>query len=158
MRRFKQRLSEAEAIDILKNNSSGVLSVVDTNGKPYGVPLNYAFVNGRILFHCAKAGRKLEAIDNCSFASFCVVHQDSVCLERFANDYVSVIVEGDIHRLENSKEAIECFMDAYVPRDYPGLTEEIEAFLPQLVMLELIPESITGKESKYMMEQRSKKK
>ncbi|MBN1814646.1 MAG: pyridoxamine 5'-phosphate oxidase family protein [Anaerolineae bacterium] len=30
------------------------------DGMPYVVPLNYAYVEGKILFHCALAGKKLD--------------------------------------------------------------------------------------------------
>jgi nitroimidazol reductase NimA-like FMN-containing flavoprotein (pyridoxamine 5'-phosphate oxidase superfamily) len=32
------------------------------NGRPYVVPLNYAYAAGRIVFHCALTGWKLDAI------------------------------------------------------------------------------------------------
>jgi nitroimidazol reductase NimA-like FMN-containing flavoprotein (pyridoxamine 5'-phosphate oxidase superfamily) len=32
------------------------------DGKPYVVPLNYAYVDGKILFHCALTGKKLDHI------------------------------------------------------------------------------------------------
>lgn len=155
MRRFKQQLPEQEAIDILKQHTSGVLSLVDDQGRPYGVPLNYAYVDGRLLFHCAKAGRKLEAARHCGYGSFCVIHQDEIVMEKFANAYVSVIAEGPLREVEDKKAAIEAFMDVYVPRDYPGLKQEIEDFLPQLVMLEMELETISGKEAKLLMEARN---
>lgn len=43
MRRFKQQLSNDEALEILKNCKSGVLAVSGDDGYPYTVPLNFVY-------------------------------------------------------------------------------------------------------------------
>ena len=53
MRRKKQQLSPEECNDILDRNTAGVLSLLDPNGYPYGVPLSYCRVEDRLLFHSA---------------------------------------------------------------------------------------------------------
>ena len=40
MRRFKQQLSDSEALEVLKQAKRGVLSVTGDDGWPYGVWLN----------------------------------------------------------------------------------------------------------------------
>ncbi len=62
MRRFKQELSLNECIDILKNEPRGVLSVLGDDGYPYGMPMNHWYneVDGRLYFHGAKSGHKIE--------------------------------------------------------------------------------------------------
>jgi len=157
MRRFKQQLSREEAVAIVKANRTGVLSLVDAEGMPYGVPLNYAYHDNRLLFHCARSGRKLEAILQHGCASFCIIHQDKVVLERFANDFVSVIISGPIRRVaaEKQRTAIEDFMAFYADRDYPGLQREIDTYMSGLVMLEMELQEISGKEGRYLMEKRS---
>lgn len=78
MRRKRQQLTEAECIEILKRNTSGVLAVSGDNGYPYAVPLNYVYDGGSVYFHCAKSGHKLDAIRTCDKVSLCVVEQDLV--------------------------------------------------------------------------------
>ena len=58
MRRFKQQVSEAECIEILKSTKRGVLSVIGDDGYPYGMPLNHYYCeeDGKLYFHGAKAG------------------------------------------------------------------------------------------------------
>lgn len=65
MRRKRQQLTEAECIDILMENTSGVLAVCGDNGYPYAVPLSYVYDNGSLYFHCARSGHKLDAIKTC---------------------------------------------------------------------------------------------
>ena len=35
---------------------------LSVDGQPYVVPLNYAYVDGKILFHCGLKGRKIDAM------------------------------------------------------------------------------------------------
>lgn len=43
MRRFRQLLSEDAAKEILLTATNGVLSLVDADGSPYGVPVSFAY-------------------------------------------------------------------------------------------------------------------
>ena len=78
MRRNRQQLSEEESLAVLERGTSGVLAVLGDEGYPYAVPLSYVYRNGKIYFHCAKSGHKLEALKHCGKVSFCVVDQDQV--------------------------------------------------------------------------------
>lgn len=62
MRRKKQALSLEESIAVLNHGTSGVLAVSGDNDYPYAVPLSYAYHDGKIFFHCAKTGHKLDAV------------------------------------------------------------------------------------------------
>ena len=63
MRRFKQQIPEAECIQILKEQPRGVLSMLGDDDYPYGIPMDHWHCeeNGRLYFHCAKTGHKLDA-------------------------------------------------------------------------------------------------
>lgn len=56
MRRFKQQISDAECIEILKNTKRGVLSLIGDDGYPYGIPIDHWYCedDGKIYFHGAK--------------------------------------------------------------------------------------------------------
>ncbi len=56
---FIDRRTEME--ELLREETIGFLGM-SVDGKPYVVPLNYAYLDGRILIHCALEGRKLDAI------------------------------------------------------------------------------------------------
>ena len=51
MRRKNQLLPPEEAESILRQGTSGVLSLLGDGGYPYGVPLSYVYHNGRLYFH-----------------------------------------------------------------------------------------------------------
>ena len=60
MRRIKQQLAEDEALEVLKSAKRGVLSVIGDDGWPYGIHLNPCWEDGRLYFHGAKAGHKID--------------------------------------------------------------------------------------------------
>ena len=77
MRRFKQQISKEECTEVLRNEPRGVLSVLGDDGYPYGIPMDhwYSETDGKLYFHCAKEGHKLDAIAKCDKAGYCVMDQ-----------------------------------------------------------------------------------
>lgn len=49
-----RQLSDEVAYALLKGGEYGVLSTVDEDGQPYGVPVSYALEGNLIYFHCAR--------------------------------------------------------------------------------------------------------
>ena len=96
MRRKKQALDPAACGAILQAGTSGVLALSGADGQPYAVPLSYVYHAGKIYFHCAKAGRKLDLLDQNPRASFCVIGQDRVAPAKYTTLYRSVIVFGTV--------------------------------------------------------------
>ena len=102
MRRNKQALSPAQCEAVLTRGSSGVLAVSGDDGYPYAVPLSYVYAGGRLYFHCAASGHKLDAVRRCSKASFCVIDQDRVVPEEYTTYFRSVIVFGQVRELTDA--------------------------------------------------------
>ena len=94
MRRKKQLLSEAETIEILQTCTSGVVAVIGANDYPYAVPLGYVYKEGKLFFHFAKAGNKLDSIVKNSIVSFCVIQTDNVIQKTFTTHFRSAVVFG----------------------------------------------------------------
>jgi nitroimidazol reductase NimA-like FMN-containing flavoprotein (pyridoxamine 5'-phosphate oxidase superfamily) len=94
MRRKDKEIGTDEAINLLAECEYGVLSTVDNDGQPYGLPLNYAYKDNCIYFHCALAGHKIDNIDNNPKVSFCVVGNTKVLPSEFSTDYVSAVAFG----------------------------------------------------------------
>ena len=61
MRRKKQAIDETACLEILKKEKRGVLCMT-ADGWPYGIPMDHVLLDGKLYFHCAKAGKKLEAL------------------------------------------------------------------------------------------------
>jgi nitroimidazol reductase NimA-like FMN-containing flavoprotein (pyridoxamine 5'-phosphate oxidase superfamily) len=150
MRRKKQQLSEPETIRILKACTSGVLAVSGDEGYPYAVPLNYAYNDGKLYFHLAREGHKVDSIARNEKVSFCVIEQDEVVQETFTTHFRSAIVFGRARFVTDEagkRRALAYLAQKYAP-DFPvkGQTE-IENGLPNVCILEVIIEHATGKEA-----------
>ncbi len=148
MRRKRQLLSEAATIEILKACTSGVLAVAGDNEYPYAVPLSYAYKDGKLFFHFAKAGHKVDAIKRNDKVSFCVIEQDEVMQKTFTTHFRSVIVFGRMRILtENSEKkfALECLVEKYSPHLLEEGQREIEREWNRVSVAEMRIECMTGK-------------
>lgn len=150
MRRKKQILSQEESLEILGRGTFGVLAVDGDDGYPYAVPLSYVCHNGKIFFHCAGAGHKLDAIARNPKASFCVTDRDDIVPEEFTTYFRSVIAFGKIRVLEDAAEkrsALETLAARYSPDHEQGRLQEIDKLFKQTCVLELAVEHMSGKEA-----------
>lgn len=149
MRRKKQQLSAEDCIAILQKGTSGVLAVSGENEYPYAVPLSYVYADGKIFFHCAKSGHKLDAIRKQPKASFCVIGQDQVVPAEYTSYFKSVIVFGQARVLEDEAEkrsAIELLALKYHPNDTAEIRQNmIDREYAPLCMVALSIEHMTGK-------------
>ena len=153
MRRKGQQLSTEDCEAILNRGTSGVLAVSDDGDYPYAVPLSYCYDGGKIYFHCAKTGHKLDAIEKNNKASFCVIDADDVVPEKFTTYYKSVVVFGRIHIISGGDEkfkAITALSEKYSPGD-KNTQREIEQSWERFCMLELEIEHMTGKAAKELV-------
>lgn len=149
MRRFKQRLTDDECITILKNSKSGVLAVSGDDGYPYTVPLNFVYKNGKIYFHCANSGHKLDAIKQNNKVSFCVIEKEDVDSEKLTTLFRSVVVFGKAEIMEN-EEKINSDMLSFGLKnnnDINAVKKEIEREWSGLCCVEITIEHITGKQA-----------
>ena len=158
MRRKAQQLPPAEAEAILRAGSSGVLALAGEEGYPYALPISYVYHQGRLYFHCAPAGHKLDAIARCPKASFCVIAQDDVVPELYTTRYRSVIAFGAIRRLEE-EQAIITALDVLGRKYAPDLdpSAEIAKSLPRVCVLEMTIDHLTGKEGIELTRLRERK-
>ena len=158
MRRNRQALSQEACADILARGTSGTLAVLGEGGYPYAVPLSYLWEEGKIYFHCARQGHKLDAIQAEPKASFCVIDQDKVVPLEYTTYFRSVIVFGTVRILEDAAEkraVIERLGRRYAPEDRAEhLQEVVEKEWDRLCLLELTVTSMTGKEAIELVRQR----
>ena len=149
MRRFKQQIPEEECIEILKREPRGVLSVLGDDGYPYGIPLDhwYSETDGKIYFHCAKEGHKLDAIAKCDKVSYCVMDQGYRKEGEWALNIRSVIIFGRMHIVEDEdkKREICTNLCRKFTDDEAYLEKELKNAFLRVCCLELEPEHMTGK-------------
>lgn len=148
MRRKKQLLSEAETIEILQSCTSGVLAVAGDNDYPYAVPLSFAYQDGKLFFHFAKAGHKIDSLVKNNKVSFCVIKTDHVIQKTFTTHFRSVIVFGKARILTEAGEkryALERLVEKYSPDYITEGQSEIERDWNRVCVAEVTIEHMTGK-------------
>ena len=148
MRRKKQLLSEAETIEILQSCTSGVLAVTGDEDYPYAVPLSFAYKDGKLFFHFAKAGHKMDSIVRNNKVSFCVIQTDRVIQKTFTTHFRSAIVFGRARILTEDSEkkyALECLVEKYSPYYITEGQAEIERAWNRVCVAEVQIEHMTGK-------------
>ena len=141
MRRKRQQLSEEESIRILQKSTAGTLALLGDNDYPYAVPISYVYNKGKLYFHSALSGHKVDAI---------VIEQDDVQPEKYTTFFRSVIAFGRIHIIEDEAEKLETARmlgDRYNPNQEEALQKELENGLSRMLMICFDIEHLTGKEA-----------
>ncbi|MCD1147677.1 pyridoxamine 5'-phosphate oxidase family protein [Peptoniphilus sp. KCTC 25270] len=149
MRRSRQILPEEKVQEILERGTNGILSVIGEDGYPYGVPISYAYEEGKIYFHSAKKGHKNDAIKKDSKVSFTVVDQDEIVPEKFTTYFRSVIGFGKARLLEGEElyHALDILGEKYWPGHIEERKEEIKGSLDAVACYEISFDHIMGKEA-----------
>lgn len=158
LRRKRQALSRADCEAVLSRGTSGVLALAGDDGYPYAVPLSYLYEDGKLLFHCAREGHKIDAVARCDKASFCVIDQDQIVPAEYTTYFRSVIAFGRIRVLEDEGEkraAIEKLAVKYAPEDSPeNRRQAIDREWKPLCMLEMTIDHLSGKEAIELVRKR----
>lgn len=155
MRRKRQLLGEDEALDMIRRGSHGVLAVVDETGYPYAVPISPVVYDGRVYFHCAKSGHKLDAIRACDRVSLCVVDRDDVQPATFSTHYRSAILFGRARIVEDAAEilgAMRALAAKYSPNEgEAAFQHEMSTEAPALCVVAIEIEHLSGKQAKGLV-------
>ncbi len=161
MRRKNQQLPMEECYRILRAATSGVLAVAGDEGYPYAVPLSFAFDDGKLYFHVAKSGHKLDALRRNPKASFCIIEQDRVVPEEYTTYFRSVIAFGTVRIVEDNTEkrrGLDLLADKYSPNETAESREtEIGKLANALYVLVMDIEHLTGKEGRELAAIRKQK-
>ena len=138
------------ALAILRTASVGRLATC-LGERPYVVPVNFVFDSGKVYFHSAPHGRKLDHIVANPNVCFQVDDEATVLPGRRACDftahYFSAIVFGAAEVVADADErlaAMRALMAKYDPRgEAPVLTRE-DLERSSFAVVALTPEEISG--------------
>ena len=149
MRRFKQQLSENECVELLTRLPRGVLAVAGDDAYPYALPIDFYYEteNGRLYFHCAKEGHKLDAIRRSGKVSFCVMDEGYLTEGKRGLNIRSVIVFGSMRVVEDRARALEMVrrLGLKYNSDVNAVEDDVRRSADRVLCLELTPAHITGK-------------
>ena len=149
MRRAGQRLTEAECLELLKEEKRGVLSVLGDDGYPYGVPINqyYCEEDGKLYFHGGREGHRIDAVLRHDKASFCVYDGGRREEGGWALLFRSVVVFGRVELVEDREKTVEISrrLSRKFTEDEAYIAEEIDRAGSRTLLLAMTPEHMTGK-------------
>ena len=148
IRNSARALTDEMTRELLERGEFGVLSTVSKDGEPYGVPMSYAFADGKVYLHCAREGHKLDNISDVSQVCFTVVGETEVLPEKFSTKYKSAIVFGKAEILEDGEEKMQGSL-ALMEKYSPDFLEEGRAYaeraFAKFKVIKIVPEYISGK-------------
>lgn len=144
-----RKLTQSECLEIIKTTAHATLSMIDAQGKPYGVTINHFYVeqDNCVYFHSALQGRKIDAIKSNGKVSLNFVADAEVIGARYITKYRSVIAEGSAFIVEDESEKIRLLnilCDRFTGVD-TRREEVIEKYLPAVCMVGIQLTEISGK-------------
>ncbi len=117
VRRSERQITADQIERILMTSEIGYLGVLGDNRYPYVIPLGFCYDNskGRIYFHSALAGHKLDAIKEHAKVCFSVVGPTTVLPDDFSLAYESVVVFGKAHVVDGveKRQLLQKMFDKY---------------------------------------------
>lgn len=147
LRRIKQAATPQECEDVLAGAPRGILAVHGENGYPYGLPVNYIYQNGKIYFHCAKAGHKLDAVRANDKVCFTVLSAPVKHPGEWWNCFTSVICFGRIAEVSDEQEKDRLLRQIgakYFPEGY-DLEKDMADNARNALILEISIDHMSGK-------------
>ena len=152
MRRAGQALSEGDIRDVLRTVRRGVLAVTGDGGHPYCITLNpfYDEETGRLYFHGAKAGHKIDALRRDPRVCFTAIDDgvhDPSRPPAWALTFRSVVVHGHVEFVDDHEEALAVCrkLCRRFPMDEEAIEKEIRAAGAAVLVFALVPEHVSGK-------------
>jgi len=149
MRRNDRQLSDEETVQLFDGAEYGILSLIDEENMPYGVPMSFALCGDAIYFHCsAEGGKRVLSIQQNQNACFTVVDHTQLLPQKFSTLYMSGIAYGTIEAVtdeSDKRKGIEAILRKYSP-DYieQGLTY-MDRAIDKVCVLKLEVKTMTGK-------------
>ncbi|MGN0846603.1 MAG: pyridoxamine 5'-phosphate oxidase family protein [Kiritimatiellia bacterium] len=147
LRRADRALSRDEALALLARAETATMSLSTPQG-PYGFPVSPVCLNGKLYFHCAKAGRKIDALSadsRCWISTFADV---VYATDSFTTYFESAMAWGDLARVTDPAEqvaALKALCEKFTPANMPNFETTLARFLPATALYALPLDHVSGK-------------
>lgn len=152
LRRTKNEVSKEQAYKYLEDTKEGFLSTISVdNGYPYGLAVNHVYLNGKIYFHCAKKGHKLDNILANDKVSFFTIHKNEIWQEAYTTVFESVHVFGRASIVTDKLEYKDALMEIsrkYTGKFFASAKTKIASALDITEIVKIDIEHISGKKTK----------
>lgn len=174
MRRKDREMDREFGLDIIDKSNYGIISMIDEEGKPYGIPLSIVRDEDMLYFHTGMKGKKVEALEKKPNVSVSFVGEVKVPeiytdeeLELmntdpskaaqfisgvFTTEFESAIVKGSVKLIEDIEEKIKgmkLICEKYTPTKMKYFDAAIKSSLSVTSIYSITIEEITAKRKKY---------
>ncbi|MEW6553786.1 MAG: pyridoxamine 5'-phosphate oxidase family protein [Actinomycetota bacterium] len=153
MRKREKEITDPAVIEEVINRASVCRIAMCDGGKPYVVPMNFGYRDGRVYLHAAREGRKLDILRENNHVCFevDVDHELETAGHSCGYDmrYRSVIAFGKAFLVEDDDEkrrGLDAIMEHY-GEEGPHLYREKNLSLTQVIRIDI--EEITAKANGY---------
>lgn len=148
-----ESLKEMERV--LREERVGYLGL-SRDGSPYVIPLNYCYIDGKIVFHCAHEGKKLDSLRSNPRVCFTVGRQSGGMTRHpqgasCHTDADSVVCYG-MGRIVEDKEERRIVLNEFNRRFEPAAEEITEEAASTCCAVEIAVEEMTGRRQREGME------
>ena len=143
-----RQLSPEKTKEIFEKGHHGIISVNGDDGYPYGVPVNYVYLNDKIYIHSAKYGYKMEALEKNDKVCFTAILNSQILPDKFTAAFESVIAFGKAGLVEDDAEkrtVLETFIDRFSPDFKENGQKFIAGAFEKTAIIRIDVESIKGK-------------
>ncbi len=150
IRKKVNEIGEAAAKEVLTTSRRGILAVNGDNGYPYAIPVNYLYDEeaGRIYFHGAKAGHKVDSLKATDKICFTVCGNETIKDVEWAPYVKSAVVFGRCRLIADTELSLE-LLKKFAMKYYPSedmVIKEIAASGKAAQMFEIEIEHLSGKQ------------
>jgi len=166
--RYTQRIcDDKEKINnFLIEKRVGTLSMCDKEGKPYALPVNYIYWNGKIYIHGMGSGKKNNVLSENSKVCFNVCEEFGTVTDpvpsKCDTSYFSVVIFGEavlVQDLDEKTQVLTQFLEKFMPHFFknPLSKQFVDKYRSSLdnnvvAVYCINPEDLTAKENPIDME------
>lgn len=174
MRRKDREMSAEFGLEVIDRARYGIVSMVNKNNEPYGIPLSIVRDGSTLYFHSAKEGEKVKILETNPKVSIAFVGNTKIpenyteeelseiardkskakllISNVFTTEFESAIVRGKVKLVENEEEKIKAMRlicEKYTPSKMEYFPLAIEAGLGRANVYKVEIQEITAKRKKY---------
>ncbi|MBQ0037800.1 MAG: pyridoxamine 5'-phosphate oxidase family protein [Clostridiales bacterium] len=152
MRRKDRERTAAFAWEVLEKADYATVSMVTSEGLPYGVPVNLAVdrASGVLYFHCAGAGEKWEILSGEPAVCVSAVSYMAVVPGELTVNYDSAVVHGRAQVVDEEAEKEKALLLLTASLDKTAVDDlkvRLMSCYEQVKIVKIVPDSVTGKQN-----------
>ncbi|HRY32898.1 MAG TPA: pyridoxamine 5'-phosphate oxidase family protein [Bacteroidales bacterium] len=146
--------SKEEIEDIIRKCEVCHMAMVDPDGLPYLLPMNFGYREGAVYLHSSAEGRKIDILRNnpqvcIGFSTdYLLRHQHPEVACSYSMKYRSLLMTGTVEWIEDPDEkiaAMNIIMQHYTGLDFPYNMPAIR----EVCVFRLLPRQVSGRAYGY---------